>query len=464
MSAFVLVFAINLIIASPFDFRFWRTSLALVSVHRWNEPAAMTWSGELHLLLPFLIGSALFLLRLLTPADKDRVLVARWGFLLSAYGFSILSMQSGLVRSDTNHIIFGVFPFVFFSGVILFSFTSRTASVVAAVCAVGASFLLVDAAPIFQPAGIRYRLARMVHPITSCPAGYVEYERVCFPGDFGMTLQSTVNYLQQHSSENQPVLIFPYQYMFAVAAHRDVAGSVEQSFLANGTYLSQFDIEGMKRGRAPVGLFFRDAAPSEFASATLSLPIDDVSNFTRTPEVWFWIFRHYQAAQPISPGEVGLQRDETRAATITMQPYPLGLPMRSYAVEARTSSIDLGAPQWPASGADFLRLRLNVRYGPLWKLRKPEKLQLEITRADGSRAVRTFVVEPNRATDLWFYPWDEADLTRYFDADESRWRGSYRPAITNLRLAITPLDWFSEKASSVTVESADAVRVSLSRR
>jgi len=457
----VLIFAINTVIAGPLDFRFWRTSLALVSVHRWNEPAAMTGAGAMHLLLPFFLGSGLFLLRLLVKDDRSRVFVARVGFLLGAYFFALLSMQSGLVRSDPNHIIFGVFPMVFFSGLIVFSFTARAASTAAALASVVASLYLSGPAPIFQPSNIRYRMARMRHPITSCPAGTLEFEQVCFPSDFGEVFLPTVAFLQQHSSEHQPVLIFPYQYMFAVAAHRDVAGSVEQSFLANGAYLSKFDIDGMERDKAPVGLFFRDAGPREITSTTLSLSIDGVSNFTRTPAVWFWIFRHYRAEQLLSPGEIGLLRDDARPAKISEQAFPLGLPAKTYDVDQANTTIDLGAPQWPTSGADFLRLRLNVHYSPLWKLRKPEALQLEITRADGSRSLRTFVVEPGVSSDVWFYPWDEADLTRYFDADEGRWRSSYRPAITNLRLIISPLDWFSQKVSSVKVESADAVKFGL---
>ncbi|HEX7971545.1 MAG TPA: hypothetical protein VF501_04920 [Thiobacillus sp.] len=453
----VLVFAVNLVIAGIMDFRFWQTSLALVSVHRWNEPAAMTEAGQMHLVLPFVLGTALFLLRLVTKSERDRVFAARVGFLLGAYIFALLSMQSGLVRSDPNHIIFGVFPMVFFSGVILFSFTSKAASVAAALASVGASLYFSEPINIFQPDNIRYRFARVRHPITRCPAGTLEFEKVCYPSDFGSTLLSTTAFLQQHSSDRQPVLIYPYQFLFGVAAHRDVAGSVEQSFLANGAYLSKFELDGMKRDQAPVGLFFRDAGPRELTSPTLSLPIDDVSNFTRTPDVFFWIFRNYRAEQTLSPGEVGLLRDETRAAKITEHAYPLGLPLKTSAVDQPDTTIDLGAPMWPA-GADFLRLRMKVKYSALWKLRKPEALQLEITRADGSRTLRTFVIEPGVATDVWFYPWDEGDLTRYFDADESRWRDAYRPAITNLRLMVSPFDWFSQKASSVEVESADAVK------
>jgi len=144
-----------------------------------------------------------------------------------------------------------------------------------------------------------------------------------------------------------------------------------------------------------------------------------------------------------------------------MQEYALGIAGRDYPIPARSTAIELGAPEWPSGGADFLRLRLKLHYSPLWKLRKPERLQLEITLADGSRSLRTFVVEPNVASDVWFYPWDEADLPRYFDAEESRWRNSPRPAVTNLRLLITPLDWFSQKPESVVIDSADAVRLSM---
>ena len=86
---------------------------------------------------------------------------------------------------------------------------------------------------------------------------------------------------------------------------------------------------------------------------------------------------------------------------------------------------------------------------------------MEINCADGTRSVRTFVVEPNVTTDLWFYPWNEADLLHYFDADEGGWRRSNAPAVTNLRLLVSPLDWFSQKPESITIDSADAVRFTM---
>ncbi len=447
---------------NPADFHFWRTSLALVSVHRWNEPAAMSDSGAWHLLVPLLVAAALFLVRLFVRDDGPSP-VAHAGFLLSAFVFGVLSMQSGLVRSDYQHIVQGVYPLVFFSAVVLFSFPSKLMSLAAAITAVAASFVLSRPLPEFQPEGIRFRFASAVHPLTTCPTGYRAIDHACFPEAFANNIDTTVSYLKQHSGDNDAVLIYPYQYMFAVAARRDVASGVEQSFLSAGSYLSKFDITGMQRARAPVGLYFRDAVPREYRDFLLSLPIDEVSNFTRTSDVWFYVFRNYRLEQPLLPGVSGLEHDDSRPSRISSQEYSLALPARSYALDAPTATIPLGAPNWPSAGADFLRLRLRVNYNPLWKLRKPERLQLEITRADGTRSLRTFVVEPGVSSEVWFYPWDEADLTHYFEGDESAWRVGARPAITNLRLLMSPLDWFSQPATSVTLESADAVRFGLGK-
>ena len=147
-----------------------------------------------------------------------------------------------------------------------------------------------------------------------------------------------------------------------------------------------------------------------------------------------------------------------------MQARPLLMAGKSFAIHDRSSVLDLGDPAWPVESGDFLRLRVNVHYGPMLKLRKPERLQLEITRADGSQDVRAFVVEPNVLSDVWIYPWNEPDLAHYFGADEMQWRTSPRPAITQLRLLVTPVDWVSQQPDSIVIESADAVTVSMAQR
>ena len=447
-----LVLAINAAVHSALDFRFWKIALALVAVHRWNEPAAMSASGMAHLLVPLLVGALVFLARWIVPADRTTTITARAGFLGSAFLFALLAMQSGLVRSDTMHIIFAVFPMVFFTGAILFSFHSRVASVSLAVAAVASSFLLAEPAATFRAASLRYRLGQMRHPLTECPGGFAEVDHACYPAAFAAELQLSIDYIRQNGNEHDAVLIFPYQYMFAVAARRNEAGAVEQSFLAVGNYLSRFDINAMRVSAAPVGLYFPDG--------DLSLPIDGVSNFTRTPDIWFWIFQHYRSGRQLGAGIVGLLADDARAGRISMQPLPLLVPAATYPIRSRGSVMDIGDPVWPVT-ADFLRLRLKARYPLTWKLRKPERLQLEITRADGTRELKSFVVEPNVSSDVWFYPWTEADLAHYFDSDENHWRIGPRPAIAHLRILATPLDWFSEVPRSIEIEAADAVKFNM---
>ena len=189
--------------------------------------------------------------------------------------------------------------------------------------------------------------------------------------------------------------------------------------------------------------------------------MDGVANFTRTPEVWFWLLHHYRSEQELSTGVFGLRRDDSRVSRISMQAQPLGLSMQTYPITERSSATDLGVPNWP-SNADFLRLRLTVRYSAFWKLRKPERMQVEITRGDGSQTLQWFVLPPNVVTEIWFYPWSPPDLVHYFDADESHWRPNPRSAITRLRLIATPLDWVSQTPDAITLEAADAVWLTMS--
>jgi hypothetical protein len=448
-----LVFAINAAMSSLLDFRFWRTSLALVNIHRWNEPAAMSDAATTRLFVTLVVGSLIFVLGRLVPGDRVTSITARTGFLLSAFVFAFAAMQIGLVRSDPQHIVFALYPMMFFAGAVLFSFRSRAFSALAVVVVVACSMLFGQPVAIFQPLSFRYRVAQMRRPLTECPSGFREFSGVCYPAGFDALLQSGIHFLQQHSEERDSVVLFPYQYIFGLASDRNVAGGVLQSFLASGPYLSQFDIAGYQRAAAPAGLYFPDGE--------LSIAIDEVPNFTRTPEVWFWINRHYRSEQEVAPSVFGLLKDDSRAQRIALQPLPLTVAAQRHPVRERSTVIDLGDPAWPIDGADFLRLGLTVRYGPLWKLRKPERLQLEITRADGSRDLQSFVVEPNVSSEVWFYPWNQTDLAHYFDADERRWRTSPRPAVTHLRLLITPLDWVSQQAESVAIESAVAVRMSM---
>jgi hypothetical protein len=452
----LLVIIVNSFLVAPFDFRFWKESLAFVSGFRWSAAATMADSGTTYLLAVLVGGTAVLVWRWFDPAERQDVLAARPGYLLSAFVFALLTLQSAIVRGDYNHIQFAAFPMIFLAGTALFSFRAKIMSLAGA--GVATAISLFYGVAMINADALQYRYTELRRPTTSCPSGYSEIDRACYPERLAADMRGVASYLQQHSTYQQKVAVFPYQYAFADAAQRDVADGVEQSFLAATPYLRQLNVEGSARSGAPVGLYFPDGQLGHLAGTNLSFAIDGVSNFTRSPEVWLWLFHHFRADAPVAPGVVVMQRDDSRDGHISMTARPLLLQHTSFPISDRESMLDLGVPNWPVEGADFLRLRLKINYGPLWKLRKPEKLQLEISRADGSRELKTFIAEPNVATDVWIYPWTEEQLGNYFQADESLWRQGSRSAIVGLKLFLAPLDWVSETPQSVTIEAADAVR------
>ena len=452
LASLVLVIVINAFMAKPFDFRFWKNTLAIFSGYRWIEPASMSKPGKIRLLATLIASGIVFSVRGFIAHRDDFSITARSGFLLSAFGLCFLTMQSGLVRSDVGHIVVASYATVFLTGVVLFSFVSRIASAVAVVLAVTCSLMFGGQPSLL--AALRYNYEQLRRPSTTCPPRFVEFDRVCYPDEFAKTLQTTAGFLQQHSGPRDFMVVFPFQNIFGIASRRNVAGGVLQSYLVSGPYLSQVDIAGLERAAAPVGLYLPDG--------NLSAPIDGVPNFTRSPEVWLWMFRHYRGEQELVPGILGLQRDDSRADSIAMQVQPLNIAGR-YAIPRRHAILELGGVTWPVAGADFLRLRLKVRYSPWWKIRKPARLVLEIERADSSDDLKPFIVQPNVSSEVWFYPWDDTDLAHYFGADETRWRTGSRPAIVRLRLLVMPLDWVSVKPDVIEVQSADAIRFGMAR-
>src|SRR5271157_2622455 len=468
LSAFVLALAVNSAMGPTFDFRFWKDCAQMVSVYRWATPAAMTGAGTVHLLGTLFAGAAVFLFRAGARSRQNPATAERTGFLLGGFAFAVVMLQSALVRSDLGHVVIAAFAMVCLSGTILFSFEKGGFSAFAVLLAIACSMLF--SRPAFRPSTVIRLVAQVWHPLAECPAGFREFDRSCFAPEFAAMLQSASSYLGQHSGPQDHIVVFPYQTKFGIVSRRDVAGGLMQAYTASGPYLSQLEIAGLERTPSPAGLYLPDADMRDLSDADLvhwrnldlSLPVDGTYSFTRTPEVWFWMLQHYRAEQQLSPGVFGLQRDDSRASRISMQPQTLGLAAQTYTIRERISVVDLGVPDWPP-GADFLRVRLTVRYGFWWKLRKPERMQVEITRADGSSELRWFVLQPNVSTEVWFYPWSPPELIHYLDADESHWRITRRPAITRLRLWATPLDWISATPGEIVVEAADAVRLEMNQ-
>ena len=464
---FALTIVVNAFMAVPFDFKFWRESLAQVSVYRWATPAAMTDEGATHLGVALLIAALVFGYRAMTRRPGSRMITERTGFLLGGFLLGLAVMQSAMVRSDIGHVIIGEFAMTFFTCAILFSFEGG-ASLLGVFVAVGASMLFSH--PVFRPSSVLRLFSELRDPQVTCPAGYNEFEQACYVEP--LTPQMLISgraFLQQHSGPNDSIFVFPYQTMFGLAARRNVAGGLMQAYTASGPQLVRIEMDGLAGKTIPAALYLTDADMNHWSSQEiqswsrnyLSIPVDGIPNFTRIPEVWFWMVRHYSSAGQLMPGVIGLVRDDTRASRIALQSQPLGLPQKTYAITERESATDIGSPAWP-SGYDFLRLKLTVHYPIWWKLRKPERLQVEITRADGSRDVQWVVLPPDTSTEIWFYPWEAPDLAAYFNADPSQWHMNSRSPVTGLRLLATPLDWVSQQPESITIESADAVKLMMS--
>lgn len=450
----ILTIVVNAFMASPLDFRFWKTSLAIVSGYRWMEPAGMTKAGKIHLLAALGAGIIVFFTRLAGTRGSETTLTSRPSFLLAGFAFAFLALQSGLVRSDMGHITLAIFPMVCFTGAVLFSLQSRAATAIGVLAFFALSWFVIRPNPDFLPSNVAARYAQIHQPLLDCPSGWEQFSGACFQPPFAAMLQTTGKFLQQNSSERESVVIFPYQTAFGIVSGRNVAGGLMQTYLASGPYLSHVEIDALERSAAPSGLYLPEGM--------LSIPIDGVPNFTRSPEVWMWIRDHYRADGPTAPGTLGLVREENPKATRQIS-QTLGLQPQTWPIHTRSTLLDLGSTAWPADGADFLCLRLNVRYPFWWRLRKPQRMQLEITRSDGTHDLKSFIVPPNVSSRAWFFPWSEPDLANYFSRDEGQWRAGPRPAVIHLRLWVTPLDWMSQVPESVTLESAEAVRLGVSQ-
>jgi hypothetical protein len=467
---------INSLAASPLNFRYWRESLAMIQAYRWATSFPMEPAGTLRLLLGVAFAAIVFVIGMFSRLRGRAGVAKRSAYLLGAALFSLAALQTALVRSDDHHIASALSILALFAGAILFSFDSRWIALAAAVVAVVISafggWLHTEVTPsytfeevAFAPAFPRNLLSQFRKPLKECPYEFVAFDRACLPQEFTPLLQQGSEFLQQHAAVGDPIAIFPYQTRYGLTSGRNVAGGLMQAYTASGPTLAKMEIAGLEKSTPPAALYFPDANLEELHESQfnrwrengLSMPVDAVSSFTRTPEVWLWLQRHYHAEQTIHPGIIGLRRDDARAGRISMDAKPLGIALKTYDVPSNDTILDLGAPTW-SHDTDFLRLRVTLQAPFWWRLRKPERLQLLLRYADGSSSLQWFVVPPNVATDVWFFARKHSEAN-YFDADPAHWRRGPDSAVVSLKMLITPLDWASQQPSAVTIESADAVSV-----
>ncbi len=451
----VLMLATNAAMASPLNFKFWHSSFTLATSYRWLVPSGMPKAGKRLVLSTLAMGVVVFGLAWRWREPDSRDWTRSPAFLLSGFCFAFLMLQSGLVRSDYGHVLLAIFPMVFLSGTILVGGRPSApliSGILVGIAAVG-TLLLVHPDPAFTPSSLQAKWREIQNPTVVCPDGFRALDQACFRTADSQLLSSVSAYVDQHTGRGTPILVFPYETAFGLTSRRVVAGGVMQSYLVSGEYLSNLELAGLRRSDPPFGLYFPDGV--------LSQGVDGIPNFTRSPELWFYLLRHYRLAGSPANGVLGLERDETRDSRLIFNQEKLGNASGEIPITHRNSAVDLGPIQWPPAGADFLQLRLRVTYSAWWRIRKPSQVSLQITFADGSQRRLPFLVEPNRTSEVWLYPWDEAGMGSYFAADESQWRPASRPAIVGLKLLITRLDWISVVPRRVSIESVTAVRVSM---
>jgi hypothetical protein len=450
----LLMVLTNTVMLSPLDFKFWKSSLAIATGYRWFEPLPMVKANKRLVLESLALGMVVFGAAWFFRRPRGRW-TARPAFLLSGFCLGFVMLQTSLVRSDAAHVLLGIYPIIFLCGAIALDerdgpqWLSRALPFAAVI----ATLALAHPFPAFRLDSVRANWQSVRHPPTECPAGFQEFDHACFPPSDAAVLSGLSVYVGLNAGFGESIAIFPYETTFGLTSRHPVAGGVMQSYLVNGDYLTTLEVAGLQKASPPFGLYFPDGIVSD--------ALDQVPNFTRSPGVWFYLLRHYHAEASLMPAVVGLVRDDTREGRLSFATEQIGDAVGPVRVNRRSTAIDLGQIRWPAEGADFLKLRVRVNYPPWWRLRKPSRLTLVISLADGSQKPVGFVVEPDRATDVWIYPWNHYEMGRYFLPDESEWRPVEHPAVTALKLLITPHDWISVVPNSVSVERVETVRLGL---
>ena len=433
---------------------FWRSSLAIAQGYRWFEPQPMTKSDK-HLVLEILaLGVGTFCLGWWRRRREGR-LARRPEFLIAAFLLGLLALQTCLVRSDYGHMRIGMYAIVFFCGVVVLERFERQRwlSLALPVAAVVMTLSLENPYAPFTFSGVASEFRQVAHPLEACPQGLELFDHACLQTAAYDLLVRVSDYVNSKAQPHSPIAVFPYETAFGLTSRHQVSGGVLQSYLVNGEYLTQLDLAGLERDQPPLALYLPDGA--------LSVALDGIPDFTRSPELWFYYLQHYRAdANPV-PGVLGLVREEDRARRLQFETQQIAKPLGEVKIHQRSTRIDLGAVQWPAPGADFVKLRIKIAYPLWWRLRKPSKLMLHLQFADGSQKDSEVLVEPNHLTDVWLYPYDEKGMGGYFSAREAEWPRSNRSAVTGLVVYVNPFDWVSVIPGSVTIEKIEAVRISL---
>ena len=370
------VFVVNALAARFFDFRLWRGALEQASNYRWAmslglQPEMLTFIKVIIFATILAFGSAWMFRQVDSSALTRRPL-----FLCSGFCIAILCLQSGLVRSNWTQVWPAAFPAVVMIGLILLGTGPVRRPI---------SFLLIGlmlAVSLFVATIPSHRLwafrllannwnLQLVDG--ECPSGTVYFQQACVSVPQFQILGRSKEFLK--GSADPKTFVFPYQNILAVAAQKLVAGGVLQSYAAYGGFLMDQQITSLQHERPELAIYGVDDVAS--------WRVDEVSNFSRSPKVWFYLQQSYRFDSTLSGGFVGLRRDDERTKN-WKEVRGYSVDFRPRVVKVSGSGIyDLGNVGW-AIPYDFLRFEVRFTYPSWWKLSKPSAVAFVLHFSDGT--------------------------------------------------------------------------------
>lgn len=436
---------------------FWGDSFAIVSQYRWSMAGPLDRPVKWRMVAIVAVAVLTLSLGWRWSNSRARSLSRQPAFFPAAILFSLLTLQSAIVRPDWGHVWIALIPSIAFCGLVLMGSEATERwdwrGDLPPLCALlltaifsGPAFFIV---PKHFLGSLRFW---SVGQTQTCPARTYYIDGVCMTRTDYEPLRAGSEYLRTHSQPTEAVAIFPFENVYADVARRRVAGSLLQHYIALDPRLARRQVEGLERHRPPVAIFSADGLGT--------FQVDGVPNFTRTPQVWFYFQRSFKQRAELAPGVFGLERDEGRSRRVHFETTPLVAPA-SYRSARHQRSVELSLSSYPVL-TDFFRIRMRVNYPFWWRFRKPTWITVNLRYADATEKTHSAVLPPNVSADLWIYPGQDQFLANYFHESEAEWRkGARRSKLTSVNLTFSRMDDMSVVPSNVSVESVEAVLLRL---
>ena len=437
-------------------FGFWANSIAVVSEYRWSMAYSMEKAVKWRLVAAFATCTLVLLAGYKWRHPVATSLARRPVFFPAAIAFSFVAVQSAVVRSDWGHVSIALLPAIGLAGTVLMGAEQQKPwnwrGDFPVVLALGLTAVFSGPVAQLSPRNILdgLRLAAITRG-QSCPVGMWYLDGACLQRSDYEPLKTVSEYLRQNTSAAETVAIFPFENVYGAVAQRRVAGGMLQNYQVAGERLTRLQVDGLERDQPRVTIFSADGL------ATFA--VDEVPNFIRTPDVWFYLQSRFIKVAELRPGVAVLRREQSRnqrlhqEATVMGSAFQFGIRLKQ--------PIAIPLNNWPRE-ADFLKLQIRVDYPILWRLTKPSILTVTVRHSDTSEKVFRAVLPPNKSTNLWIYPWDEFQLINYFDKDEEKWRvGRPRAPVQQIAFRFERMDWLSAIPTQINIQAIEAVRLRL---